>query len=126
MAALGEAIERRMNGKGWNQGQLKTYSELSKGTVSLLLRGKTENPTIKTLAAIAKALGASVDEILTEAGLLPPAENPGRLSLQERQLIQAIRSIPTQNIRWTTLELVIGFATVARDADAARQEEQKQ
>jgi len=125
MAALGEAIERRMNEKGWNQGQLKTYSDLSKGTVSLLLRGKTENPTIKTLAAIAKALGASVDEILIEAGLLPPAENPGRLSLQERQLIHVIRSIPTQNIRSKTLELAIGFATVARDADAARQEGQE-
>lgn len=125
MAALGEAIERRMNEKGWNQGQLKTYSDLSKGTVSLLLRGKTENPTIKTLAAIAKALGGSVDEILIETGLLPPVQNPGHLLLQERRLIEVIRSIPTENIRSKTLELAIGFAIVARDADAARQARQE-
>jgi len=87
--------------------------------------GQRKTPTIRTMAKLAAALRVSVDHILIEAGFLPVTENPSHLSLQERELIEVIRSIPSQNIRTKTLDLAIGFATVARDADAARQEEQE-
>lgn len=37
----------------------------------------------------------------------------------ERKLLDVIRSIPRVRIRESTLELVIGFATLARNADVA-------
>lgn len=123
MCAIGGVVRELREMRGWNQGQLAAFAGLHPQHVNMIESGRRENPSAETMAKLAAALRVSVDHILIEAGLLTSPDEITDLSPMENQFLQVIREIPSENIRLKTLELAIGFATVARDADAARQEQ---
>jgi len=59
---LGAKIKRLREDKNWSQSDLTRAAGLTHGLVSRLEDG-IGNPSLKTLAAIAKALGVSVSEL---------------------------------------------------------------
>lgn len=122
MGDLQTVVRKLRRERGWTQGQLALYSGVSRASIAFIETGERKTPTVETISKIAGALKVSVDYILAEAGFLAPIANPGPLSPSEKELVQTIRSIPSENIRSKVLELATGFATVARDADAARDE----
>ena len=60
---LGENLKRIRTEKGITQGDIARALEIDKSFVSNIENGKT-NPTLATIAKIAKAIGVSVDELL--------------------------------------------------------------
>jgi transcriptional regulator with XRE-family HTH domain len=125
---LGTTIKTLRQQLHMTQGQLATYSNTDQSYLSRIERDKHPDISYRVIAKIAYALRVPVGSLLREAGV-PVRPNPAStapLSLQEERLLDIVRSIPSLNIRLGTLELAIGFATVARDADAARQEPKEQ
>lgn len=60
---LGAKIRRFREAKDWSQSDLTRAAGLTHGLVSRLEDG-TGNPSFKTLAAIAKALGITISELV--------------------------------------------------------------
>ena len=60
---LGQNLKRIRTKKGISQGDIARELEVSRGYISTIENGKT-NPTLSTIARIAKALGVSNDELL--------------------------------------------------------------
>lgn len=119
---LGEILRSLRLRKDLSQGQVQYMSGITKATISDIEAGKTKNPGILTITRLLVGMGYnSVDYLLQSADILPaPQGNPGP-STQEQELLDVIRAIPTRHVRETTRDLLIGFSTVARDADLARQ-----
>lgn len=55
------AIEFYMNKKGWTKYRLAKQANIGQSTLSEILSGKKQNPSINTLQKIADALGVSID-----------------------------------------------------------------
>jgi transcriptional regulator with XRE-family HTH domain len=62
-AKLGFNLNKIRTQKGISQGDIAQELKVSRGFISTIENGKT-NPTLSTIAKIAKALGVSVDELL--------------------------------------------------------------
>jgi transcriptional regulator with XRE-family HTH domain len=60
---LGSKIKRLREANNWSQSELTRAAGLTHGLVSRLEDG-TGNPSLKTLAAIAKALDVTISELL--------------------------------------------------------------
>jgi transcriptional regulator with XRE-family HTH domain len=60
---LGKNLKRIRTAKGISQGQIGRILEVDKSFISNIENGKT-NPTLSTIAKIAKAIGVSVDKLL--------------------------------------------------------------
>ena len=60
---LGDNLKRIRTEKDISQGDIARALEVDKSFVSNIENGKT-NPTLATIAKIAKAIGVSVDELL--------------------------------------------------------------
>jgi len=60
---LGENLKRIRTAKGISQGEISRKLEVDKSCVSNIENGKT-NPTLSTIAKIAKAIGVSVGELM--------------------------------------------------------------
>jgi transcriptional regulator with XRE-family HTH domain len=60
---LGENLKRIRTDKGISQGQIGRILEVDKSFISNIENGKT-NPTLSTIAKIAKAVGVSVGELM--------------------------------------------------------------
>jgi Predicted transcriptional regulators len=60
---IDKIIELRKK-RNWSRYKLSLYSHVPLSTLSDLERGKNKNPRIKTVEAIAKALGVNIDEIV--------------------------------------------------------------
>jgi transcriptional regulator with XRE-family HTH domain len=60
---LGSKIKRLREAKSWSQSELTRAAGLTHGLVSRLEDG-IGNPSLKTLAAIAKALGVTVSKLV--------------------------------------------------------------
>lgn len=63
---VAERIQRHRLQKGWDQGDLARRAGVSRTTLYSLERGLTRSPRATTLAALAKALGVEVEELLPE------------------------------------------------------------
>ncbi len=59
---LGKNLKRIRNAKGISQGDIAKELGVSRGFVSTIENGKT-NPTLATIAKLAKAIGVSVSEL---------------------------------------------------------------
>ena len=59
---LGARIKRLREAKNWSQSDLTRAADLTHGLVSRLEDG-IGNPSLNTLAAIAKALGTTISEL---------------------------------------------------------------
>lgn len=62
-AKLGKNLKRIRTAKGISQGEIGRTLGVDKGFVSNIENGKT-NPTLATIAKLAKAIGVSTDELL--------------------------------------------------------------
>jgi len=62
-AKLGLNLKKIRTKKAISQGDIARELEVSRGFVSTIENGKT-NPTLSTIAKIAKALGVSTNELL--------------------------------------------------------------
>jgi len=60
---LGLNLKRIRTKKGISQGDIARSLEVGRGFISTIENGKT-NPTLATIAKLAKAVGVSVDELL--------------------------------------------------------------
>lgn len=63
-ASIGKLVRRLRVRQGLSQGALAKRSRLSLNTVVKLELGENDNPTIKTLVGLARALGVSVHRLL--------------------------------------------------------------
>lgn len=61
---IGEKMKKIRNDKGMTQEELAQKANISYITLVKIEQGKVENPTMKTLQKIAKALEISLDEIV--------------------------------------------------------------
>ena len=123
-ASIGETIEQLREDKGWSRAGLARRAKLGESTISMIERGERPNPSAETLAKISDALAVSADYILIECGLKTRRNPVLQISPRETELVQTVREIPTGKIRMKVLDLITGFAAIARDADAARQDGQ--
>lgn len=62
-AKLGKNLKRIRTTKGISQGEIGRILGVDKGFVSNIENGKT-NPTLATIAKLAKAIGVSVGELM--------------------------------------------------------------
>jgi transcriptional regulator with XRE-family HTH domain len=60
---LGKNLKRIRTGKGISQGDIVKTSGIDKAMISNIENGKT-NPTLATIAKLAKAIGVSVGELM--------------------------------------------------------------
>lgn len=60
---LGQNLKRIRTAKDISQGDIARELDVSRGYISTIENGKT-NPTLSTIARIAKALGVTNDELL--------------------------------------------------------------
>jgi len=60
---LGKNLKRIRTAKGISQGEIGRTLEVDKSFISNIENGKT-NPTLATIAKIAKAIGVSVGELM--------------------------------------------------------------
>jgi len=60
---LGKNLKRIRTAKGISQGEISRKFEVDKSFISNIEAGKT-NPTLATIAKIAKAIGVSVGELM--------------------------------------------------------------
>lgn len=60
---LGSNLKRIRTQKGISQGDIGRKLKVSRGFISTIENGKT-NPTLSTIAKIAKAIGVSVGELM--------------------------------------------------------------
>jgi transcriptional regulator with XRE-family HTH domain len=60
---LGNNLKRIRTQKGISQGDIGRLLEVDKGFISNIENGKT-NPTLTTIAKLAKAIGVSTNELL--------------------------------------------------------------
>lgn len=66
MSTIGKNIKRYRQDKGLSQDKLSKLADLSLNTVVKIELDESPNPTIETIQRIAKALGVSVDDLLTK------------------------------------------------------------
>ena len=62
-AKLGSNLKKIRTKKGITQGDIARTLEVSRGFISTIENGKT-NPTLATIAKLAKALGVSVKDLV--------------------------------------------------------------
>ena len=60
---LGDNLKKIRTAKNLSQGDISRELEVSRGFISNIENGKT-NPTLSTIAKLAKALGVSTNELL--------------------------------------------------------------
>ncbi|MCK5466028.1 helix-turn-helix transcriptional regulator [Candidatus Parcubacteria bacterium] len=58
-------IKELRNKKGWSQEKLSREADISYQTLIKIERGGIKNPKIETMIKLAKALGVSIDELVT-------------------------------------------------------------
>jgi len=121
MTRLGEYIKELRAAEGSTQQEVADRADISRSYVTHLEAGTRSTASIDVLKSLSQAFGIDVLELLMRVGYLEsnepmPIDDASPL---ERKLLDVIRSIPTARIRESTLELVIGFATLARNADIA-------
>lgn len=65
IALIGRRIKELRNVKGWSQEDLARNANVPVTTVSKIETGVIKNPSIEKMVKIAKALGVTVDELIT-------------------------------------------------------------
>lgn len=53
---------------GWSQSELARRAGVKQGVLSCIESGRTKNPRVDTLSAIAAALGVPVERLIRKAG----------------------------------------------------------
>ena len=102
---LGNAVKQMREALGWSQSQLARASGVSQQNVSRIEQGK-QMPRVDMLAFIARALGATPDDILTRAGLIDLGDTWTKSDLYAivAELNESERRQLTEYARWRLRE----------------------
>jgi transcriptional regulator with XRE-family HTH domain len=93
-ASLGSAIRTARERAGLSQSELARELGVPQGTIGRIESGGRGQPRFQTVAGIARVLGASLDALAVDAGLLP-ALTPAReqtVRLAEARLAGKVRA----------------------------------
>ena len=63
---LADSVKRLRKERGLSQDQLARKADITYTTLAKIESGANQNPTIKTLQGIAKALDVTLDELVSE------------------------------------------------------------
>ena len=66
METIGDKIKKLIKEKNMTQEELARKADIPYATLLKILNGTVENPTVKTMQKLARALEVSVDELLTK------------------------------------------------------------
>lgn len=66
LSSISKKMKELRSEKGWTQSDLAKESNVPVTTVAKIEGGFIKNPTIEKLAKIAKALGITVDELISK------------------------------------------------------------
>jgi transcriptional regulator with XRE-family HTH domain len=94
MLSLGAAIAKRREELGLSQRDLALRAELSNATLSFIEKGTTEQPKPSTLSKIATALGMSIDDLYSMAGILPARKPSTKLDRIMSKLANILAEMP--------------------------------
>ena len=124
--SLGSALYRLRKARGWTQDELSRLSGISGANISRLEHGQNEHVAAVTLSKLAQALRVDVRELHQAAGWYtsPPevlAQQSDQPSLEERELIHAIRCVPARSLRERLLRILIDIVNLIRSADTEQE-----
>ena len=71
---LGRNVARRRVARGWSQSELARRSGVSQTFISSLEGGRRQGAEVNVAAALARALGVTVDELVREPEGVPAQE----------------------------------------------------
>ena len=80
---VAENIKKYRKLAGISQDQLSKKADLAFHTIAKIEAGSTPNPTIETVAKIAKALEVSVDDLLNKSKACLPVRSRGAVAIVE-------------------------------------------
>jgi len=119
---LGSKLRQLREHKGWTLDEAFRASGVSGSNISRLEHGQNPRVAASTLAALAKAYGVNPLILLEAAGWYePPKSEKPNLTATEEELIEIIRSAPTESVSNKLLHSLVGVAKVARDAGQSEQ-----
>ena len=116
---LGQRVLERRLALGLSQGELadRTNGKIDQTGISRIERGATEEPRILTVAAIARALGCTLDDLIT----LPAASASSGTSLDQLRLPEDLRKLIQETLDASRAAQELADTTRARvDALEAR------
>lgn len=125
MSDFGRYIKELRKARGLSQKEVSEKANISRSYISHLESGSRSTSSVDVITSLSGALDVDPYEMFARIGYFEGSElrEIEDISPLERKLLDVIRGIPSRHIRESTLELIIGFASVARDADLARHEE---
>lgn len=91
-----EWIEEEVDTRGWNFSELSRRSELSPGTISDVLSGRTQ-PGLRFCNGIASALGAPPERVFRMAGLLPPIIIGSETEKRQQECMEYFQYLPPED-----------------------------
>ena len=107
MDTLAERLKRLIEEKGLNAFALSKMTGITPATISKLLNGKSKDPGISTITAIASALGVSIEALATgedvQVAPLPPMRGTRKVPLiswVQAGVFTDIRQMPPDAFDW--------------------------
>lgn len=107
MDTLAERLKRLIEEKGLNAFALSKMTGITPATISKLLNGKSKDPGISTITAIASALGVSIEALATGEDVqvtpLPPMRGTRKVPLiswVQAGVFTDIRQMPPDAVDW--------------------------
>lgn len=89
--AFGEWLQRELDNRGWDQAELSRRSGISSAQVSRIVTGGRQ-PGKDSINGIARALRLPPEEVLRQAGVLPP-KNANLTPGDRRALVETMDKI---------------------------------
>jgi len=98
MSILKEQIQQRLKEKRMSVNALEVAASLPKGTIQNIMRGKSKNPRVANIEAIAKQLGCSVSELLGHV----PVEDVSNLQAGAISAAEEAKKALVKSTEWNT------------------------
>ena len=89
MTEIGEWLEGQLEERGWSSSELARRAGISQSSVSNVLTGK-QVPGLEFCKGVAEALDVRTEELLQQAGHLPPMPAP---VVEEREALRLLRGL---------------------------------
>ena len=109
MTEIGEWLEGQLEERGWSSSELARRAGISQSSVSNVLTGK-QIPGLEFCKGVAKALDVRTEELLEQAGHLPPMPAP---VVEEREALRLLRGL-SGPMRGVALSLLRALGSNAR------------
>jgi transcriptional regulator with XRE-family HTH domain len=97
-SVIRDELRRRMEANEFNQKSLARAAQLNETAVRDILKGRSKNPRVDTLQAIAKVLGCTVNDLIGETGLQAEVEE---LKARIAGLEAELAALKSERAGWT-------------------------